>query len=131
MSTLISSIAAVIVIVSFVGLIILQLLLALGKPYGRMAYGGKYEVLPTKYRIMSVFADVIFIVAIFFVLVKVELITVFPFPDIANLGLWFFAFYLGLNTLANVTSKSQSEKQIMTPISLITCICLFIIALGL
>ncbi|MBY8998163.1 MAG: hypothetical protein KGD60_10550 [Candidatus Thorarchaeota archaeon] len=131
MSSLISSIAAVIVIVSFVGLIILQLLLALGKPYGRMTYGGKYEVLPTKYRIMSVFADVIFIVAIFFVLVKVELIAVFPFPVIANLGLWFFAFYLGLNTLANVTSKSQSEKQIMTPISLITCICLFIIALGL
>ncbi|MHA2074900.1 MAG: hypothetical protein ACXACU_12690 [Candidatus Hodarchaeales archaeon] len=133
MSTLITSIAAVKVIVIFIGLSILQLLLALGKPYAKLAYGGRYEdVLPTKLRIMSVIAIAIFFVAAIFVLVKIEFITEFPFPDLATLGIWFFAFYLGiLNTLVNVTSKSKMEKQVMTPISLITSICLFIIALGL
>lgn len=131
MSTVITLIAAAIVVVIFSGLSIFQLLLALGKPYGNMAYGGKYEVLPTKYRRMSVIAVAVFLVATFFVLIKIEFIMGFPFPDIANLGLWFFAFYFVLNTLANVISKSKLEKQIMTPISLMTSICLFIIAIGL
>ncbi len=105
----------------------------MAKPYGKLAYGGRYEkVLPTNLRIMSVIAIAIFFVATIFVLVKVEFITDFPFPDLANLGIWFFAFYLGiLNTLVNVTSKSKMEKQVMTPISLTTSVCLFIIALGL
>lgn len=131
MSTLILSIAATIAIVSFIALSIFQLLLAMGKPYGKLAYGGKYEVLPKNYRIMSVIAVIIFLLASFFVLVKVELITGFPFPDLAHLGIWFFAFYLLLNTLTNVTSKSESEKKVMTPISLTTSLCLFVIALGL
>ena len=71
---------------------------------------------------------VIFFVASIFVLVKVEFINDFPFPDLANLGIWFFALYLGiLNTLVNVTSKSKLERQVMTPISLTTAVCLFII----
>ena len=131
MSTLITSIAAVIVIVIFMGMSILQLLLVLGKPYGKLAYGGKHEVLPTNYRIMSVIAVAIFLITTFFVLVKVELITEFPFPDITNLGIWFFAFYLALNTLANATSKSKMEKQVMTPISFTASVCLFIIAFSL
>ena len=131
MSTLITSTAALILIVLLIGLSIFQILLAIGRPYGRLAYGGANETLPTKYRIMSVLAVAIFSVAIFFVLIQVEVITNSPFPEIANIGLWFFAFYLGLNTLANATSKSESEKKIMTPISLIASICFFIIALGL
>ena len=132
MSTLITSIAAVIVIAIFIGMIILQLLLALGKPYGKLAYGGRYEeVLPTNLRIMSGIAIAIFFVAAIFVLVKVEFITEFPFPDLANLGIWFFAFYLALNTLMNATSKSKLEKQVMTPISFTASVCLFIIAFGL
>ena len=131
MSTLITSIAAIIVIVLLIGLSIFQLLLVAGKPYGKMAYGGLNEILPTKYRIMSVLAIAIFSVAIFFVLIQIQVVTNFPIPEIANIGIWFFAFYLGLNTLANAASKSESEKKIMTPISLMTCICFVIIALGL
>ncbi len=97
-----------------------------------MAYGGRYEeVLPTNLRIMSGIAIAIFFVAAIFVLVKVEFITEFPFPDLANLGIWFFAFYLALNTLMNVSSKSKLEKQFMTPISFTASVCLFIIAFGL
>lgn len=131
MSTLITSVAALIAIISFLGLSIFQILLAIGKPYGRLAYGGVNEILPKKYRIMSVVAVAIFSIAIFFVLIKTEVIASFPFPEIANIGLWFFAFYLGLNTLANATSKSESEKKTMTPVSLITSVCLIIVALGL
>ena len=115
----------------FLGMSIFQLLLALGKPYGNLAYGGRHEVLPTNYRIMSVIAIAIFLVATFFVLVKVEVIPVGSFSAIANLGIWVFAVYFALNTIANATSKGKREKQIMTPISFTASICLFIIAFGL
>jgi hypothetical protein len=125
------SISAVIVILIFLGLSIFQLLLALGKPYGKAAYGGKYEVLPNNMRILSGVAILIFVIASLFVAVRAEFLINFPFPDIANLGVWVFALYLSLNTVANFLSESKLEKQIMTPLSLIAAICLFIIALNL
>ncbi len=40
-------IAAIIAVVLFTGMNLFQLLLALGLPFGRLAYGGKYEKLPS------------------------------------------------------------------------------------
>ena len=52
MSTQLSFISALIVLVIFIGLSVFQLLLVLGKPYGKMAYGGTQEaILPTKFRL--------------------------------------------------------------------------------
>lgn len=130
MST-ITSISAVIVILIFLGLSVFQFLLALGKPYGKAAYGGKYEVLPNNMRILSGVAILIFMIASLFVAVRVEFLSNFPFPDIANLGVWVFAIYLSLNAVANFLSKSKLEKQIMTPLSLLAAICLFAIAFNL
>ena len=48
--SVITSLAAIIAILIFTGLGIFQLMLALGKPYGKAAYGGKYEVLPDNLR---------------------------------------------------------------------------------
>ena len=132
MSTQVSVIAALIVVVIFMGLSVFQLLLALGKPYGKMAYGGKQEaVLPRKYRLMSAFSIVIFILASGMTLVKIEFFKNCPFPVMADLGVWIFALFLALNTITNATSKSKSERKIMTPLSAIACLCLVVIALGL
>ena len=57
---MIVTIAAVIAVVVFGVVSIIQLLLALGKPLGKLAYGGKYETLPSNMRIMSVGAIGIF-----------------------------------------------------------------------
>ena len=125
MVTQLSLLSALIVLLIFVGLSVFQLLLVLGKPYGKMAYRGTQDdVLPGKYRLMSALAIVIFLIASIFVLVKIDIIKEFPFPEIADLGVWFFALFLALNTLTNATSKSKSERQIMTPLSVIACLCL-------
>jgi len=129
--SLITSISAVIVILIFSGLSIFQLLLALGKPYGKAAYGGKYDVLPDNLRILSCIAILIFMAASLFVAVRAEFLINFPFPDIANIGVWVFALYLSFNTVLNSVSESKLEKKIMTPISFTAAICLFIVALSL
>ena len=132
MGTQLSLIAALVVIVIFMGLSVFQLLLALGKPYGKMAYGGRQEaVLPKKYRIMSALSIGIFLLASGMTLVKIDVFKNCPFPVMADLGVWIFALFLALNTIANATSISKSERKFMTPLSAIACLCLVIIALGL
>lgn len=129
--SMITSLAAIIAILIFTGLGIFQLMLALGKPYGKAAYGGKYEVLPDNLRYMSGVAVLIFLIASIFVAVEVEFIVNFPYSDISNIAVWAFAIYLLLNTIMNFLSKSDLEKKLMTPLSFTASICLFIVALNL
>lgn len=122
-------IAAIIACVLFFLMSIFQVLLALGLPLGRVAYGGKYETLPKKLRIMSLIAVGIFIFGIFIVLEQGTIITVFNNELLTTIVVWILAVFLTLNTLMNAVSKSQSEKRIMTPISFVIAVCCYILAI--
>ena len=123
-------IAAIIAVVLFSIMSIFQLLLALGLPFGHLAYGGKYEKLPNKLRILSLIAIGIFVFASISVLERAEIITVFNNPDIAYYALWVVAVYITFNILLNAASKSKWEKRIMTPISLTLAVCCFIVVIA-
>ena len=110
-------------------LIIFQLLLAIGLPFGRFAYGGKYEKLPKNLRIMSLIAVGIFIFGIIIVLERATIITIFNNKLLTTIVVWIFAIYLTLNTLMNAVSKSKWEKRIMTPISVVIAACCYILAI--
>ena len=122
-------IAAIIACVLFFLLSIFQVLLAIGLPFGRAAYGGKYETLPKNLRIMSLIAVGIFVFGIIIVLERAEIITILNNVILTGIVVWIFAVYLTLNTLMNAASKSKWEKLIMTPISLVIAVCCFILAI--
>jgi hypothetical protein len=122
-------IAAIIAVVLFTGMIVFQLLLVLGLPFGHLAYGGKYEKLPSKMKIVSLVGIVIFIFAILSVLERAGIIIIFNNPMFVTVFVWIIAIYLVFNTLMNAISKSKWEKLIMTPISLILAICCFIVVI--
>ncbi|MBY8987775.1 MAG: hypothetical protein KGD61_04925 [Candidatus Lokiarchaeota archaeon] len=122
-------IAAVIAVVIFAVISVIQLLLALGSPLGKLAYGGKHERLPTNMRIMSIVAIGIFVLASISVLERAGIITVFNNTIFTLIVVWIIAIYLAFNTLLNVISKNKREKLIMTPLSLISAICCFIVAI--
>jgi len=122
-------IAATIAVVLFTGMSIFQLLLVLGLPYGRLAYGGKYEKLPSKMKIISLIGIVIFIFASLSVLERAEIITIFNNLMFVTVFIWIIAVYLAFITLTNAISKSKWEKLIMTPISLTLAICCFIVVI--
>ncbi|MHA1915703.1 MAG: hypothetical protein ACW986_09955 [Promethearchaeota archaeon] len=123
-------IAAIISVVIFIVLSIFQILLAAGLSLGRFAYGGKHETLPKNLRIMSIIAVGIFIFGLISVLIQAELFLIIPNSLVFLVVVWILAFYLAFNTLTNLMSRSKSEKYVMTPISLILTICLFIIAIS-
>ena len=122
-------IAAIIAVAIFVVVSIIQLLLALGLPLGKLAYGGKYEKLPSKMRVMSLVAIGIFALGSISVLEQVAIIAIFNNPIFTLVVVWIIAVYLAFNTLTNAISKSKREKLIMTPLSLISAICCFVVAI--
>ena len=109
--------------------IVLSFLIICGLPFGELTMGGQYKVFPKKLRFILVAQ---FILQIFFVVIILQMGGFIP--------LWFsenttkiicivMAVYLSLNTVMNFISKSRKEKYIMTPLSAISAVCFWIIAL--
>lgn len=110
----------------FLGFAIFQSLLALGFPYGKLAWGGFYEVLPTPLRIGSAVAIMIYGYGIIVLLESAQIIQLFNKPELIEYSVWIFVLLFGLSTIGNIQSKSELEKKVMTPIGILFC-CLCII----
>lgn len=117
-------IAALIIMILLAGIAIFQVLLMFGYPLSEATMGGKYKILPKRLRFASAVSSLILLLMGFVYLQSAKLIT----SEIAflptNILVWVFTAYLGINTIANLASKSKKEKLIMTPISAIACILL-------
>lgn len=109
---------------------VLDLLITLGLPLGEFTLGGKHKVLPPKMRIAS---GVSFFVQIFaaVIILQVGGIVPFWFSEGISKGIcYFFAAYLSLNTVMNISSKSKKERYVMTPLALLAAICFWITAIS-
>lgn len=116
--------------ITFFLVAILYILLAFGLPFGELAMGGKYKVMPKKMRAACAISVFIQIVAILILLETGNVISIGLSQGLAKGLCYFFAIYLLLNTLMNLLSKSKKEKLIMTPLSFITAICFALTALN-
>ena len=112
-------IAAVVGMVLLCGLAVFQVLLALGKPLGKMAWGGRQRVLPSKLRLASALAVPILLWAAYVLAARAGVMPLFLPRGWIYGFTWFFAGYFGLNVLANFVSRSPREKWIMGPVSII------------
>ena len=113
---------ALIAAVGFAGMMGFQLLLVLGFPLGKAAWGGKYGRLPAGLRIGSAAAVVILLFAAISILEMAGLVLVFHNPGLVRIIVWIFTGFFALNTLGNFVSKSKWEKRIMTPAAFLLCV---------
>lgn len=98
-------------------LIVFQILLALGLPLGRAAWGGRHRVLPSSLRLGSLAAVAILAVAAWILLARVGLVPPGADRPSVRIFAWVFASYFGLNVLMNLFSRSKIERAIMMPAS--------------
>lgn len=119
--------AAIISTVIFVGVALFQVLLALGFPLGRFAWGGFYKVLPKELRIASlVSANVLILIGLIFLQQANVVNWGFTFIPTTIL-VWVFTGFLALNTVGNLLSRSKKEKMVMAPLSTVAfLLCLFV-----
>lgn len=120
---------SIIALCTFSTVIILSILIICGLPIGDLTMGGQYKVFPKKLRIVLITQ---LIIQLFFVVIILQIggfMTLwFSVKVTKTIGI-LMSVYLSLNTLMNFFSKSKKEKYIMTPLSLITAICLWITVL--
>ncbi|WP_339148984.1 MULTISPECIES: hypothetical protein [unclassified Sutcliffiella] len=118
--------AAITVAVFCMSVAVFQVLLSLGYPFGEFAMGGYYKVLPKKLRIVSAVNAFILIFMGFVFLQHTHVLNSLDFLS-TNILVWVITIFLGLNTIANLMSRSKKERLFMTPLSgFIFILCLFI-----
>lgn len=120
-----------IIFAAAMGIVILfQLALAAGMPWGSIAMGGKY---PGKYppimRAVAIIQIVILAGVASIVLSKVGLILP-EWDSFATKGIWFVVGFSLLATILNIITKSVWERRIWAPISLILLITSINVAVG-
>ncbi|MCU1580609.1 MAG: hypothetical protein JWP19_2813 [Rhodoglobus sp.] len=119
--------------VAFTGLLgalaVLQVLLIVGMPLGRFAWGGQQDRLSSRLRAAAGLAIVIYAVLAGIALAHAQVITT-PLPSLVIvIAMWVITAYLFLSVLPNLASKSIHEKRLMTPVSALLAILALLIAL--
>lgn len=103
--------------------VILYILIVLGLPYGEFSMGGKYKIVPSKYRPIYIISIVFQIIAIIVLLQVGKIIPLVLSLNITRTICYVFAIYFSINVVANAFSNSKKEKYFITPISLVATIC--------
>lgn len=110
-------------------LAIFQLALALGAPWGRLAWGGQHRVLPARLRIGSAASILIYALIAAIAWDRVGVIDIFP-EGFSVIAMWVVFGYFVLGILLNAISRSRPERLVMVPVTLVLSVLSLFIALG-
>lgn len=110
------------------GVMIFQILLALGLSLQGATWGGQLDADPSTSRIASFIASLILLFAILVVLEKLGIIRLLRMRRVVDGILWFLAAYLLLNVVANLLSPGGIERWVMTPVALVGSVLCMIVA---
>jgi hypothetical protein len=120
------------IIFSFLTLIVIlfQIALALGAPWGNYAMGGKYpSKFPISMRIIAVFQAVVLAFLGIIVLSRSDL-AVYQWYEFSHSGIWFVVAFSVISSIMNLTTRSKGERAIWAPVAITMVITSLIVALG-
>ena len=116
--------AAIVATTGFGALFVFQVLLAVGAPLGRAAYGGVSDTLPPALRITSVVSALIVLGALWAVLSSSGILAVGKrLQAIARRMLRGYVALFSLSAVANVASTSPWERFGMAPFAVVMVVC--------
>lgn len=119
--------AAALAVVLLIGLVVFQLALACGAPWGRAAYGGRHDRLPVRLRVTSAGAAVFWAVATLIFLPRTGLSGSAPPPGAA---IWVAVGIFAAATLLNAATRSRVERAIWLPVSALLLVSSLVVAVG-
>jgi hypothetical protein len=123
-------ILAKIYIVLTILIVLFQLALVLGAPFGEYTMGGKFPgKLSYKMRIIAFIQIVILILFASVIIVKAGL-SLEKYYNIGRIGIWFVVAFFILGSIVNLSSPSRKEKLVMGPANIIALIITFLIAIS-
>ncbi len=110
--------AAVAVCVLLAALSVFQIVLVIGRPLGRFAWGGAHDVLPRRLRVASAVSIVLYGFFAVLVLDRADITDLLP-DAAADVGIWVLVGYLAIGVVLNGMSRSKPERNVMTPLVLL------------
>lgn len=110
--------------------IMFQLALALGAPWGEMAMGGRFPgKFPLEMRVAALVQAMILVIFAVIVLVRPRL--VFPdYFDFSGLAIWFVVVFGALGMVMNMITPSIKERMLWAPIATALFVCAFFVAVS-
>lgn len=126
---MISEIAATLAAIGFIALAGFQLLLAMGRPLGRYAWGGYHEILPKKLQLASAGFVLIYLLAAGVVLDRANIANLYDDKAFIRQTTWALAIWLAIGVAVNGVSKSRPERMVMTPVAAVLSLLCFAVAL--
>ena len=123
-----ATLAATLAAAGFLVIGAFQLVLALGAPLGRAAYGGRSAELSPVFRRASAGAVVIWLLAAVVILGRGGVVAV-PLPDVVlDIGAWVLVVLSVLGAIVNLASSSPWERFGWAPFSAAMAVLSFIVA---
>jgi hypothetical protein len=111
-------------------LVVFQLALAVGAPWGAFAWGGQHPgALPTRYRIGSIITMGVYALFALIALDRGGVVDLMP-NAVSAVAMWVVFGILALGVVMNAASRSRRERFTMTPVALILAVLAFFIALA-
>jgi hypothetical protein len=113
-----------------IGLVIVfQVALVIGAPWGGAAWGGGHPGrLPTRLRVASAGAIVVLVCLAWIALAAAGTVSASPIPrPWLGSAAWVGTAYFALGTIVNAVSRSKVER-LWAPVSLITAVCYGLVA---
>ncbi|WP_249138750.1 hypothetical protein [Phycicoccus avicenniae] len=123
-----STAAAVVFTVLMAALSVLQVLVAAGRPFGRLVWGGRHEVLPRRLRVGSAVSVVLYAAFSWLVLARSGVLPGGDAPGV-GVGTWVLVAYLVLGVAVNGVSRSRPERLVRTPVVAVLAGCALVVAL--
>lgn len=112
--------AAIVAAVLFAGLVLFQLALALGAPWGRAAYGGQRAELTTQLRITSAVAAVVWTGVALVVLQRAGFDVWSPVPTAwLPVAIWVVVALMAVAVVMNAITPSALERAIWLPVGIL------------
>lgn len=112
-------IAGIVATVLYAAIVVFQVALAAGAPWGRASYGGQHEgVLPTHYRVSSAVAAVVWTLLALCVARYAGMPVWAPLPDPAlPVVIWVVVGLTVVSVVLNAVTRSRIERAIWLPAS--------------
>lgn len=118
--------AATVAVILLVALAVLQVLVAAGRPYGRLVWGGGHEVLPRSLRAGSALAVPVYAAIAVALVWRAGVLGPPPRPVVV--ATWALMAYFALGIAVNAISRSRAERLVMTPVCVVLTVCSLVLA---
>jgi len=125
-----TTVAAVLVCLVLGALAVFQVLLILGAPLGRFAWGGQRRVLPIALRVGSLVSIGVYLLVGTVIAARADLVSPGISERVIGTLTWVFVAYFFLGAGLNLASRSKPERSVMSPVSAVLCVLCAVVALG-